>query len=51
MVHAPSKSHAMPVNIMIIINYLLYLKREVINGFFDFIVSGFCCQVHELVQT
>ena len=37
----------MPVNIMIIINYCLYLKREVINGLFDFIVSGFCCHLLE----
>ena len=51
LVHAPSKSPDMPLNIMIIINYWLYLKREVINGVFDLIVSGFCCQVHELVQT
>ena len=51
LVYAPSKSPDMPLNIMIIINYWLYLKREVINGVFDLIVSGFCCQVHELVQT
>ena len=30
---------------------IIYLKREVINGLFDFIVSGFCCQLNEFIQT